>query len=181
MDSARPSRKRCARIRARTSEWAAFGEVLSRYENYVDLDPAVKDKWGVPALRFHYKFGDNEHNMAEDMKETAQEMFEAAGFEIMSCKRSSADRRLVDPRTGHGAHGQRSEDIGAESIRTVARREESICGGWQRLRQRQLPESHLDHHVAVLALVRLPGGRNARRAICKETPCPITNPIDALI
>lgn len=61
----------------------AFGEVLARYENYVDLDPVVKDKWGVPALRFHYKFGDNEHRMAEDMKETAQEMFEAAGFKIM--------------------------------------------------------------------------------------------------
>jgi len=61
----------------------AFGEVLSRYENYVDLDPVVKDKWGVPALRFHYKFGDNEHRMAEDMKETAKEMFEEAGFEIV--------------------------------------------------------------------------------------------------
>jgi len=61
----------------------AFGEVLARYENYVDLDPVVKDKWGVPALRFHYKFGENEHKMAADMKETAQEMFEAAGFAIL--------------------------------------------------------------------------------------------------
>jgi choline dehydrogenase-like flavoprotein len=61
----------------------AFGEVLSRYENFVELDSVVKDKWGIPALRFHYKFGDNEHRMAEDMKETAQEMFEAAGFEIV--------------------------------------------------------------------------------------------------
>src|ERR1700675_3596688 len=61
----------------------AFGEVLSRYENFVDLDPLVKDKWGIPSLRFHYKFGDNEHRMAEDMKETAQEMFEAAGLKII--------------------------------------------------------------------------------------------------
>ena len=63
-----------------------FGEVLARYENYVDLDPVVKDKWGIPALRFHYRFGDNEHRMAEDMKETAQEMFEAAGFEIVNVR-----------------------------------------------------------------------------------------------
>jgi choline dehydrogenase-like flavoprotein len=60
-----------------------FGEVLARYENYVDLDPKVKDKWGIPALRFHYQFGDNEHAMLHDMKETAQEMFEAAGFKIL--------------------------------------------------------------------------------------------------
>src|SRR5262249_7823071 len=32
-----------------------FGEVLARYENYIDLDPALKDKWGIPVIRFHYK------------------------------------------------------------------------------------------------------------------------------
>jgi len=61
----------------------AFGEVLARYENYVDLDPQVRDNWGIPVLRFHYRFGDNEKRMAEDMLETAQEMFEAAGFRIL--------------------------------------------------------------------------------------------------
>ncbi|HEY1337241.1 MAG TPA: GMC family oxidoreductase [Bryobacteraceae bacterium] len=61
-----------------------FGEVLARYENYVDLDPNVKDRWGVPVLRFHYQFGDNERKMAADMAATAREMFEAAGIEIVS-------------------------------------------------------------------------------------------------
>src|ERR1051326_2455685 len=60
-----------------------FGEVLARYENYVDLDPAVKDRWGVPVLRFHYQFGDNERKMAADMSEAAREMFDGAGFEIL--------------------------------------------------------------------------------------------------
>jgi len=57
--------------------------VLARYENYVDLDPQVRDNWGIPVLRFHYRFCDNEKRMAEDMLETAQEMFEAAGFRIL--------------------------------------------------------------------------------------------------
>jgi choline dehydrogenase-like flavoprotein len=64
-------------------DMGGFGEVLPRYENYVDLDPTVKDKWGVPALRFHYKFGENEHRMLDDMNEAAQEMFDAAGFRIV--------------------------------------------------------------------------------------------------
>jgi choline dehydrogenase-like flavoprotein len=64
-----------------------FGEVLPRYENQVDLDPVVKDKWGIPALRFNYRFGDNERAMCEDMAATAQEMFEAAGFEIVNVDR----------------------------------------------------------------------------------------------
>jgi choline dehydrogenase-like flavoprotein len=65
----------------------AFGEVLSRYENHVELDPQMKDRWGVPVLRFNYKFSDNEKKMCEDMAETAQEMFEAAGIEIVSVNR----------------------------------------------------------------------------------------------
>jgi choline dehydrogenase-like flavoprotein len=64
-----------------------FGEVLPRFDNYVDLDPAVKDRWGIPALRFHISFGDNEKRMAEDMASQAQEMFEAAGFEILGVDR----------------------------------------------------------------------------------------------
>jgi choline dehydrogenase-like flavoprotein len=64
-----------------------FGEVLARYENYVELDPKVKDRWGIPVLRFHYKFSDNEKKMCQDMAETAQEMFEAAGFEIVQLNR----------------------------------------------------------------------------------------------
>jgi choline dehydrogenase-like flavoprotein len=61
-----------------------FGEVLSRYENSVSLDPAVKDAWGIPVLRFNYRFGDNERKMAADMAQAAREMFEAAGFEIVT-------------------------------------------------------------------------------------------------
>jgi len=61
-----------------------FGEVLPRFENYVDLDPNVKDRWGVPVLRFHIKFGDNEKKMAADMADSTREMFEAAGIEVLS-------------------------------------------------------------------------------------------------
>jgi choline dehydrogenase-like flavoprotein len=61
-----------------------FGEVLPRYENYVDLDPKVKDKWGIPVLRFHYRFGDNEKKMAADMTDAAKEMFEMAGMKIIN-------------------------------------------------------------------------------------------------
>lgn len=58
-----------------------FGEVIARYENQVDLDPAVKDAWGIPALRFNYRFAENELAMAKDMSETAAEMLKAAGCE----------------------------------------------------------------------------------------------------
>jgi choline dehydrogenase-like flavoprotein len=65
-----------------------FGEVLARYENQVSLDPVVKDKWGIPVARFNYRFGDNEKKMCEDMANSAQEMFEHAGFEIINVDRT---------------------------------------------------------------------------------------------
>jgi choline dehydrogenase-like flavoprotein len=100
----------------------AFGEVLSRYENYVDIDPSLKDRWGVPVLKFHYKFGDNEQKMAEDMADTAQEMFEAAGIEIISVDRKiltegwsihelGTARMGTDPRTSVLNQFQQSHDV----------------------------------------------------------------------
>jgi len=62
----------------------AFGEVLARYENFVDIDPSIKDAWGIPVLRFNYEFGENERKMAKDMAIAGREMFEAAKFEILS-------------------------------------------------------------------------------------------------
>lgn len=68
-------------------EMGAFGEVLPRYENHVSIDRQVKDKWGIPVLRFQYKFGENEHKMAADMAVTAREMFEESGIEVVSVHR----------------------------------------------------------------------------------------------
>lgn len=69
-----------------TIEIGGFGEVLPRYENAVDIDPELKDAWGVPVLRFGYKFGENEYKMAKDMAVTGREMFEAAGFDVLTAE-----------------------------------------------------------------------------------------------
>jgi choline dehydrogenase-like flavoprotein len=58
-----------------------FGEVLPRKENRVLLDPEIKDAWGLPVLRFDYRFGDNEMKMAKDMADSVEEMLKAAGAE----------------------------------------------------------------------------------------------------
>jgi len=56
-----------------------FGECLPRPTNYVELDPATKDAWGVPALRIHCSWSDNERKLLHDMSISAAEMLEAAG------------------------------------------------------------------------------------------------------
>jgi len=100
----------------------AFGEVLPRYESFVDLDPEVKDAWGIPVLRFHYEFGDNEKKMAEDMAVTAKEMFDEAGIEVVGVDREvltegwsihelGTARMGEDPKTSVLNQFQQSHDV----------------------------------------------------------------------
>jgi len=56
-----------------------FGEVLPRWDNFVELDPDVKDIYGIPVLKIHMSDGENERAMIQDMGDSAGEMLEAAG------------------------------------------------------------------------------------------------------
>ena len=40
------------------------GEMIPNENCYCELDPNVKDKWGIPVLRFHWQWGENELKMA---------------------------------------------------------------------------------------------------------------------
>ena len=89
-----------------------FGEVLPRFENHVDLDPKVRDRHGIPVLRFHIEYGDNEKRMAEDMAVTAREMFEAARFEILE------HRKDINP-VGWSIHELGTVRMGADPKTSV--------------------------------------------------------------
>jgi choline dehydrogenase-like flavoprotein len=56
-----------------------YCECLPRHENYIDLDPGRKDQWGIPLLRIHCSWGENEKALRADMKVQAAQMLEAAG------------------------------------------------------------------------------------------------------
>jgi len=56
-----------------------FGEVLPRWENRVEIDPDVKDVYGIPVLKIYMKDSENERAMIQDMGDSAGEMLEAAG------------------------------------------------------------------------------------------------------
>jgi choline dehydrogenase-like flavoprotein len=60
-------------------EISGFGEVLPRWDNFVELDPNVKDIYGIPVLKIHMSDGENERAMIQDMGDSAGEMLEAAG------------------------------------------------------------------------------------------------------
>lgn len=61
-----------------------MGDVLSRYENHVRISKDVVDAWGIPALHVETRYTDNEFNLSQDAVETAAELAEASGFEVLA-------------------------------------------------------------------------------------------------
>lgn len=53
--------------------------------NYVDIDPEVKDKYGIPVVRVHFQWGSNELKMWEHAKQVSEEILRAAGGEYRGC------------------------------------------------------------------------------------------------
>ncbi len=61
---------------------AGRGEAIAREDNYCEIDPSVVDKYGIPVLRFHYKWSDYEIKQAKHMQDTFQEIIHKMGGDI---------------------------------------------------------------------------------------------------
>ncbi len=57
-----------------------FGETLPYEENRMTMDYEKLDGWGLPTVTFDAEFKENEWAMRKDMKESAVDMLEKAGF-----------------------------------------------------------------------------------------------------
>jgi choline dehydrogenase-like flavoprotein len=58
---------------------AGRGEAIAREDNYCEIDPTTVDKFGIPVLRFHYKWSEHEVKQAKHMKETFAELIDKMG------------------------------------------------------------------------------------------------------
>jgi choline dehydrogenase-like flavoprotein len=72
-----------SRYVAQARIWNAGAEMLARKENFVELDPEIKDRWGIPVLKIHFTHSDNDYKLIEDFQQRAEELFRKAGGEIM--------------------------------------------------------------------------------------------------
>ena len=59
--------------------FAGRGEMIPNENCFCELDPTVKDKWGIPVLRFHWKWSEHETKQAAHMEATFAMMIEAIG------------------------------------------------------------------------------------------------------
>ena len=69
----------CRRRYGTVMRFSGRGEMVTNSGTYCEIDPYTVDHWGIPVLRFHFKWGDSELRQAKDMQETFKAIVEAAG------------------------------------------------------------------------------------------------------
>lgn len=62
------------------------GESVPQYDNYCEIDPDTVDKYGIPVLRFHYKWTEHEVKQAKHMHDTFEEILTGMGGVLLGQK-----------------------------------------------------------------------------------------------
>ena len=97
------------------------GEMIPNEQSRCEIDPEVKDRWGIPVLRFHWKWSEHETRQAAHMQRTFGEIIEAMGG------------RMKDPVIADGAKaiapgGSIIHEVGGAIMGEDARR--SVTNRW---------------------------------------------------
>jgi len=100
---------------------ACRGEMIPNENSFAELDPSVKDKWGVPVLRWHWKWTDHELNMAMHAERTFAEIIEGMGGKVRG---TPAKTGLDIIRAG----GNVKHEVGG--ARMGESRKDSVCNKW---------------------------------------------------
>jgi len=95
------------------------GEVLPYRENYIEVDERLKDDAGIPGVRFHYLWQQNELDMFRDFQNVATELLREAGAEVLEEK---------DPKPF--PHGSSIHYVG--TARMGANPKSSVVNEWNR-------------------------------------------------
>jgi choline dehydrogenase-like flavoprotein len=73
------------------------GEMIPNDQSYMEIDPAVVDRWGIPVARFHWGWTSHEVNQARHMQETFRALIREMGGEPLSPMPDRADEFGLHP------------------------------------------------------------------------------------
>ncbi len=62
--------------------FAGRGEMNPNDRSFCEIDPKVKDQWGIPVLRFHWQWSAHELGQAAHMQKTFADIIEAMGGRV---------------------------------------------------------------------------------------------------
>ena len=139
-----------AQYYTRHAAMVAQTENLAYPDQMIDLDPTVRDAWGLPAPRLTYDWRrPNERARVEFMQKKMEEIGRAMGASLVwRAPVSPAGAPGAAPR-GRDPHGERPQDVGREPLRPELGYSECV-----RRRQLDLPE-----HERIQSNAHDPGAR----------------------
>ena len=82
------------------------GEMIPNPDTFCDIDPSVVDKWGIPVLRFHFKWTDAELKQMEHMEQTFAALIDTMGGRVTNRPSASASEKI-------SAGGEIIHEVGA--------------------------------------------------------------------
>lgn len=85
--------------------FAGRGEMIPNDDCFCEIDPTVKDKWGIPVLRFHWKWSDYELRQVAHQQQTFAAIIDAMGGSIR-------DTPAADPSNAIRAGGNVKHEVG---------------------------------------------------------------------
>jgi len=97
--------------------FAGRGEMIPNEDSFCELDPVVKDKWGIPVLRFHWKWSEHETRQAAHMQQTFADLIEAMGGKVRV--RPDADGSKAIHQGGNIIHEVGGTIMGADPKKSV--------------------------------------------------------------
>ncbi|MBS0417748.1 MAG: GMC family oxidoreductase [Proteobacteria bacterium] len=97
------------------------GEMIPNEHSYCDIDPNVKDKWGIPVLRFHWRWSEHEKRQAVHMQRTFAAIIESMGGRVRGPVLTNGDEAIAPG-------GSIIHEVGGAIMGTDARR--SVTNSW---------------------------------------------------
>ncbi|MBV9403931.1 MAG: GMC family oxidoreductase [Acidobacteriaceae bacterium] len=101
------------------------GEMIPNDDSYCEIDPDVIDEWGIPVLRFHFKWSQDEILQAKHMQETFQEIIHTMGGTVT--RSYGADDNWGIARGGEIIHEVGATKMGDDPKTSVLN---SHCQAW---------------------------------------------------
>jgi choline dehydrogenase-like flavoprotein len=74
------------RIFGSTLGMSGRGESIPQYSNYCEIDSSTVDKFGIPVLKFHYQWTDQEVRQAKHMHDTFEDILTSMGATLLGSK-----------------------------------------------------------------------------------------------
>ncbi len=71
------------------------GEMIPNEDSYCEIDPVAVDQWGIPVLRFHWKWSEHEINQAAHMHKTFAEIIDKMGGKVQGTVQTDGNKAIA--------------------------------------------------------------------------------------